>query len=260
MATYVIGDVHGCVRELEKLVEKIAPTQRDALWFVGDLVGKGPHEWEVLTFIRNLVNAKVILGNHDLHFLAERLASNPKKAIASGHQAELEFLCQQHLALWHEKTDTLCVHAGIDASWSVAQTLRYAQEIEELLQGSATRRDLFDSMYSNTANQWHEDLVGVVRRQTIINILTRIRVVSKKGRQADLHFSRGLADIAADYEPWYEGIRVWPCARIVFGHWAALKGRSMNPKAIALDGGLVYGGALLAKCLESGEMYEVAKD
>ena len=260
MATYVIGDVHGCVRELERLIKKINPQQTDALWFVGDLVGKGAYEWEVLSFVRSLKNAKVILGNHDLHFLAERLASKPKKAVASGQQAVLEFLCQQHLALWHEKTDTLCVHAGIAPSWSVAQTLQYAQEIEALLQNDKTRQDLFDTMYSNTANHWREDLVGVVRRQTIINILTRIRVVSKSGQQANLNFSRGLTDITADCEPWYESIRVWPCARIVFGHWAALNGCSKNPKAIAMDGGLVYGGALLARCLESGEMHEVAKD
>lgn len=260
MATYVIGDVHGCVQELEKLVEKIAPKQTDALWFVGDLVGKGAHEWEVLTLVQGLANAKVILGNHDLHFLAERLSSKPTQAVTSGQRAVLEFICQQHLALWHEKTDSLCVHAGIDRSWSVPQTLQYAREIESLLQGSKTRQNLFNTMYSNTANQWHEDLVGVVRRQTIINILTRIRVVSKKEQQIDLKFSGGLDEVAEGYQPWYESINKWPCARIVFGHWAALQGESKNLRACSIDGGLVYGGVLLAKCLESGEVYKVAKD
>ena len=38
----IIGDVHGCLRELDLLLEGILPQPQDQVIFVGDLVDKGP--------------------------------------------------------------------------------------------------------------------------------------------------------------------------------------------------------------------------
>ena len=260
MATYVIGDIHGCLQALKNLLEKIAYSNGDKLWFIGDLVGKGPQEWEVLAFIRELRNAQVVLGNHDLHFFAERLSSKPQKAMLPGQEEVLVHFCHQYLALWHEKTGALCVHAGIDASWDVTATLRYAREIERQLRDEKARRNLFDTMYSNTANIWRPDLTGVYRTQTIINILTRMRIVREKDGEINLAFHAGRSEIPRGYVPCYEKITAWPCQKIVFGHWAALQAQTGHAKARAVDGGLVYGGKLIAVCLENDKEYSVVKD
>lgn len=67
MATHVIGDVHGCYRELCELLEMLGPTDDDRLIFVGDLVVRGPENAEVIRLILDggLANVTVLLGNNE---------------------------------------------------------------------------------------------------------------------------------------------------------------------------------------------------
>jgi hypothetical protein len=62
--TVIIGDVHGCRDEVERLLDLVAFSDHDALYFLGDLLSRGPDPEGVLALLRR-TKAQSIRGNHD---------------------------------------------------------------------------------------------------------------------------------------------------------------------------------------------------
>ena len=63
--TFIIGDVHGCWDELERLLDAAGYGPGDAVVSVGDLVDRGPDSARVWTFFRDAPGATAIMGNHE---------------------------------------------------------------------------------------------------------------------------------------------------------------------------------------------------
>lgn len=70
---YVVGDVHGCLTELlkllnaENLLKKDSITLKDKvlLFMAGDTVNRGPKSCEVLDFINRNERVYAVRGNHE---------------------------------------------------------------------------------------------------------------------------------------------------------------------------------------------------
>ncbi len=63
--TIVIGDVHGCIAELDELLLKVEyRVGKDRLVFAGDLVDRGPDSVGVVRRAQEL-GARTVLGNHE---------------------------------------------------------------------------------------------------------------------------------------------------------------------------------------------------
>ena len=67
---YVIGDVHGCYDELQRLLGKINSSDSDAKFiFVGDFIDRGPKVWETLNWMMQNITPggkyQCVLGNHE---------------------------------------------------------------------------------------------------------------------------------------------------------------------------------------------------
>src|SRR5512134_1316908 len=129
MATYAIGDVQGCYDALQRLVEQIGfdPTS-DRLWFVGDLVNRGPDSLGVLRYIKSLgASAVVVLGNHDFFLLAvaagittARAEDTLQEVLAAPDREELFQWVRRQRLLYREHPFVL-VHAGLLPQWSISE-------------------------------------------------------------------------------------------------------------------------------------------
>lgn len=265
MARWAIGDIQGCADELNELIRRIGfKADRDQLWFVGDLVNRGPQSLKVLRLVRSLgANAVTVLGNHDLHLLAVALVqakirkSDTLDAVlgAPDRDTLLEWLASLPLAHYAPAAGDLLLHAGVVPQWDVPQTLQLSAEVEQALRGSPER--LLNSMYGDQPDRWQSSLKGVERLRFAVNVLTRLRFCTAEGR-VDLKQSGKPGSVPPPLLPWFKvPQRASSETRIVFGHWSAL-GFHRGENVLALDTGCVWGGALTAIDLDTPQAQPVS--
>ena len=260
MPVYAVGDVQGCYAELRALLRKLAfDPARDQVWFVGDLVNRGPDSLRVLRHVRSLGRAaRVVLGNHDLHLLAVALGGDRRlrpndtlDAVLAAHDRDelLDWLRRQPLLHHDAKLSWTMLHAGLPPQWTLALARACAREVEDALREERSARRLFDHMYGNHPSRWSDELRGHDRLRFIVNCLTRLRVCDAKGG-IDLSFKGGLEAIPRGLVPWFRAPgRRSRRSRVVCGHWSALDYHE-GDGIVALDTGCVWGGRLCAVRLD----------
>jgi len=250
MATYAIGDIQGCYDDLIKLLEQIKFNETDdSLWFVGDLVNRGPQSLETLRFVKSLGHSAItVLGNHDLHLLAMFFGSGKKSDTlepilkAVDRDELLHWLRHRPLMHYDEKLNFNMLHAGLPPQWTIEQARDLATEVEEVLQGK-DHADYFADMYGDKPRLWTEELTGMKRWRYITNCLTRLRFCSTSGK---LVLSEKGPPSESDYIPWFKHPeRKSKEARIVFGHWSTL-GLLQTDNIWSIDTGCLWGGSMTA--------------
>lgn len=127
----VIGDVHGHYKGLMTLMDAISPTSDDSIYFLGDLIDRGPQSAEVVSFVMEN-EYHCLLGNHEqmlVNILTQErnpapvvqawLYSGGQATVASYQQGIVPF---EHvewfssLPTYIDLGDVLLVHAGVDPS------------------------------------------------------------------------------------------------------------------------------------------------
>ncbi|HVO25297.1 MAG TPA: metallophosphoesterase [Candidatus Margulisiibacteriota bacterium] len=219
MRRIFIGDIQGCLHQLDEILAALTLRPGDRLYSVGDLVNRGPDSLGVLRRLRAL-DAQVVLGNHDLHLLrivAGRTAPRTDDCLA----AVLAAADRDDLLGWlgaqpvmRVEDDVVVVHAGLHPLWT----------------------DLH-----STAAHLNAAIVDHVRhrRDRDIRFATEVRFCDPEGRRPPTDDPPP----GPPYAPWdhfYQGERT-----VVFGHWAR-RGLVVAPRRRGLDTGCVYGGALTA--------------
>lgn len=117
---WVVGDVHGCQRELELLLAKLEVGTEDLIVFVGDLIRKGPDNHGVVTLVRESPNMISVRGNN------EEKVIRGEKNVPDLTKEDLMWLASLPVAIsW---SGYLVVHAGVDPRKPLA-----GQTIDDLL-------------------------------------------------------------------------------------------------------------------------------
>lgn len=132
----IIGDVHGYYQGLMKLLKEIAPTSEDQVYFLGDLIDRGPESAQVVDFVKQN-NYPCLLGNHEqmlLSALSGGFSSNQtiQSWLFSGGQATITSyktsqIPQDHiewlknLPTYLDLEDVWLTHAGVDPNKTVSE-------------------------------------------------------------------------------------------------------------------------------------------
>lgn len=130
--TVIVGDVHGCLRELEELLGHVGLDGDDNLYFVGDLVARGPDTRGVLALVRRL-GAVAVRGNHEhklLGYVNNRRGQGPSVRLGPNHieltnqLSDDDWELLRDMPLWHDLPEhgVRLVHAGVLPGVAVEDT------------------------------------------------------------------------------------------------------------------------------------------
>lgn len=213
--TIVVGDVHGCLRELLALLEQVRPAPGDALWFAGDLVNRGPDSAGVVRLVRQL-GAHAVQGNHDEAHVRYR------RHLASGERAPLHGDLARISPMFRAVHESL---ADDDVAWLAATpTLaRLGGDLILVHAGLRPGRPLEAPDRPRTLRWLHRD----------------------DGRMLTMEERDAAPEAAVHWSERWQG--PWS---VIYGHHAqpAVVAR---PRSLGIDTSCVYGGMLTAACFDS---------
>ncbi|MCJ8320441.1 MAG: symmetrical bis(5'-nucleosyl)-tetraphosphatase [Colwellia sp.] len=248
MALYIVGDLQGCLTELQGLLKQVdfIPT-KDELWLVGDLVARGPRSLETLRFLKSLGDCvKPVLGNHDLHLLATYAGHkkvNPKDCLgdllaAADVDELMDWLAQQPLIRQLPNEEAYMSHAGLSPQWTIEEALLQAHIAHKNI-ASKERSYWLKTMYGDQGNDWNKVSNAIERFRYTINALTRMRYCDESLTLEFQH--KDPPNLAPkNLKPWFELVSLTKNQSWVFGHWAALMGVCATKNIYALDTGCVW--------------------
>lgn len=266
MATYAIGDIQGCFRELMQLLDNLGFSEsRDRLWLVGDLVNRGPDSLAVLRFVKGLgERAVTVLGNHDLHLVmlteghGRANAEDTLDEVLAAPDREDLMAWLRARPLFHVEDEYAMVHAGLLPQWDVEGAAELSDEAGKALT-VPSYRDFLANMWGSEPAAWSDDLAGWDRLRVVINAMTRMRFCTPEGvMEFRAPGSKGPPDRGPiGCLPWYEVPgRASADHCVICGHWSAL-GFRHERNLLALDSGCLWGGSLTAVRLEDRRVFQL---
>ena len=235
---------------------------------------RGPDSLKTLEKIYNIRSSvNIVLGNHDLHFLARHYAD--RKAAKNDTLEELlssskcekyaKFLLKQPFVFSKkiklkngDKKKYIMVHAGLPHYLTFKECMNLNKLSQEFLNKNP-KKNLKKIFFHHRKNNFK--IISMKDKLTFfINAVTRIRICDKEGKIM-FAFKKGLKDLPYNFVPWFK-LKISALTRddrLIFGHWAALNGKTNKQNIIGLDTGCVWGNKLTFVRLEDSKKYFIKK-
>lgn len=171
MASYLIGDIHGCYQELTKLLSEISYNPSvDRLYFAGDLVGRGPQPLEVLKYAE-AHDVEWVLGNYDCVLLAVLCGARqfkPQDALEQFSDMSraqqkywLDYLLSKNSYINTRSFEL--VHASVNPLWNEADRKYYSDILNNGFRDLAQRGKLAEIFGQFFVDQIRQDTSPEVR-------------------------------------------------------------------------------------------------
>ena len=221
--------------------------------------------------IRDSVN--IVLGNHDLHFLARHYADRKsakndtlEELLASSKcEKYAKFLLKQPFVFSKkiklkngDKKKYIMVHAGLPHYLTFKECMNLNKLSQEFLSKNP-KKNLKKIFFHHRKNNFK--IISMKDKLAFfINAVTRIRICDKEGKIM-FAFKKGLKDLPFNFVPWFK-LKISALTRndrLIFGHWAALNGKTNKQNIIGLDTGCVWGNKLTFLRLEDNKKYFIKK-
>jgi hypothetical protein len=235
MRHIIIGDVHGCLAELEELISLLSPAADDKLYFIGDLVDKGPDSAGVVQYVRRLAENQpliLVLGNHEeklLRFIQhketqsaalQQMKNTEKLELLMGQlsTADIQFLSSAYI-------NYIIVEAGVC-----------------LLHGGIPGNNKTDLSVNNPYS------LDVFKKLKGAELILKTRFLDQAGNFVSL----GQEDESSVF--WSE-VYDGHFGKVIFGHHPVVAAEpTVFPNAINIDTGCVFGGWLTACVIENNQI------
>ena len=264
MATWAIGDVHGCYFTLMRLLAAIGfRAGADTLWLLGDLVNRGANSDRVLQWAWAAQDSvEAVLGNHDLTLLiahrglggAHVSRQLARMATLPDARAPLAWLAARPLLA--EVDNRLFVHAGLAPGWSPAEALALAAAAAKGLAGGT-----ITALWAALAGAWPQEAEAPPPEGSLRHLAWAVRVMTYARRvrldgQILWHDGGRPEAETSEVVPWF----AVPNRRsrgqtVVFGHWSRL-GLVRQDNVVGLDTGCAWGRQLTAWCPADGSLVQ----
>ena len=235
MRHIIIGDVHGCHSELISLIEDLKLQDEDKLYFIGDLIDRGPDSVGVVKYVRSLsarYSTILILGNHEEKLLRFNHHKNMKDEFLHKMQDtdNLKFLEQNLNSLDIEFLSSSYINYNL-TDYNIC-----------LLHGGISENN---NINLNSNFQYSYDLFKI---QKGIDLLLKTRYLDSSGNFVALGKEDENSVFWADKYNGYFG-------KIIFGHHAIISNKPKEyTNAINVDTGCVFGGWLSCCIIYDGNI------
>lgn len=184
-----IGDIHGCLKSMQAILDKLEPYYDRTFVFVGDYIDRGPASKQVVDYLidfRQKVDCIFLRGNHEQMLLDAFKRNKQNLWMMNGGQATLQSykkdgdtvtLPNEHdefyegTRMYYDTDKYFFVHAGISPGKSIAESLEDEEEVREFL-WERSHLNAFDTPWEKTVVFGHTPRSNPIKKKNMIGIDT----------------------------------------------------------------------------------------